>query len=288
MFDPVLLRSFLVVAETHSFTKAADRLGLRQPTVSQHIRRLEDAAGRQLFVRDTHSVELTGDGEAMIGFADTILDGMERATAYFAGPQLRGRLRFGASEDLVHRQLTEILRRFRRSHPLVELELLVELSEALHRKLRAGELDLILAKRRPGDEPGLSVRREELVWAGVPDHQVAPDEPVSLIVHPPPSITREQALQVLKRYRRSWRVACTSASLNGLRAAVLAGLGVAVFARSLIPDGLVELTTGLPPLGEVEFVLTARRLPMHGPVVALADAIMADADPLSAGTDRPG
>jgi DNA-binding transcriptional LysR family regulator len=253
--------------------------------VSQHIRRLEEATGRQLFARDTHSVELTGDGEAMIGFADTILDGMERATAYFAGPQLRGRLRFGTSEDLVNQQLPEILRRFRRSHPLVELELLVEMSEALHQKLRAGELDLILAKGRPGDEPGLSVRREELVWAGVPDHPVATDEPVSLILHPPPSITREHVLHVLQRHRRSWRIACTSGSLNGLRAAVLAGLGVAVFARSLIPVGLVELTTGLPPLGEVEFVLTARRLPMRGPVVALADAIMADADPLSAGSD---
>ncbi|HEY4022692.1 MAG TPA: LysR substrate-binding domain-containing protein [Pseudonocardiaceae bacterium] len=276
MFDPVLLRTFLVVAQTRSFTKAAARLGVRQPTVSQHIRRLEDAAGRQLFARDTHSVELTGDGEAMIGFADTILDGMERATGYFAGPQLRGRVRLGASEDIVLGQLPAVLSRFRRSHPLVELELLVEMSESLHHKLRAGELDLILAKSRPGDEPGRSVRREGLVWAGVPEHQLDLTGPIPLIMHPEPSITRAHVIQVLQQFRRSWRIACTSASLNGLRAAVLAGLGVAVFARSLVPAGLVELDEGLPALGEVEFVLTARRLPTHGPVTALADAILAE------------
>jgi DNA-binding transcriptional LysR family regulator len=276
MFDPALLRTFLVVAETRSFTKAAARLGVRQPTVSQHIRRLEDAAGRQLFARDTHSVELTGDGEAMIGFADTILDGMERATTYFAGPQLRGRVRLGASEDIVLGQLPAVLSRFRRSHPLVELELLVEMSDSLHHKLRAGELDLILAKSRPGDEPGRSVRREGLVWAGVPDHPLDLTGPIPLIVHPVPSITREHVIHALQRSRRSWRIACTSANLNGLRAAVLAGLGVAVFARSLVPAGLVELDEGLPALGEVEFVLTARRLPTHGPVTALADAILTE------------
>ena len=276
MFDPVLLRTFLVVAETRSFTKAAGRLGVRQPTVSQHIRRLEEAAGRQLFARDTHSVDLTGDGEAMIGFADTILDGMERATSYFAGPQLRGRVRLGASEDIVLGKLPAVLSRFRRSHPLVELELLVEMSHTLHQKLRAGELDLILAKSRPGDEPGRSVRRESLVWAGVPDHQFDLTGPIPLIMHPLPSITREHVTQVLQRARRSWRMACTSASISGLRAAVLAGLGIAVFARSLVPAGLVELDEGLPELGEVEFVLTARGTPMRGPVTALVDAILAE------------
>ncbi len=73
MYDPSQLRTFLAVAQTLSFTQAARRLGLRQSTVSQHVRRLEDAVGRQLFSRDTHSVELTEDGEAMLGFARGIL-----------------------------------------------------------------------------------------------------------------------------------------------------------------------------------------------------------------------
>src|ERR1700735_2123534 len=99
MLDPVLLQTFLAVAQTRSFTRTAERLGLRQSTVSQHIRKLEQEAGRRLFVRDTHSVTMTADGEAMLEFARNILAANERAERYFGAAPLRGTLRFGASED---------------------------------------------------------------------------------------------------------------------------------------------------------------------------------------------
>jgi DNA-binding transcriptional LysR family regulator len=79
MFEPTHLESFLAVAQTRNFTEAGRRLGLQQSTVSQHIRKLEAAAGRRLFVRDTHSVRLTADGEAMTRFAQSILDAGNRA-----------------------------------------------------------------------------------------------------------------------------------------------------------------------------------------------------------------
>jgi DNA-binding transcriptional LysR family regulator len=277
VFDPVLLRTFLVVAETRSFTQAARRLGVRQSTVSQQVRKLERATDRQLFLRDTHSVELTGDGEAMTGFARNILDAGDRAAAYFAGPELRGRVRFGTSEDFVLGQLTGVLRRFRRSHPLVDLELTVELSGTLHERLRAGELDLVLAKRRPDERHGRLMWREPSAWVGAPDLWVDPGAPVPLIAFPTPSITRAQALDALRRAGREWRIACTSGSLNGLRAAALAGLGVCVFGRGLIPAGLAELgvDAGLPELGELEFALTARSTVLSGPVAALSEAVEA-------------
>src|ERR1700759_3658364 len=73
MLDPVHLESFLAVAQTRNFTEAGRRLGLRQSTVSHHISKLEQASGRRLFVRDTHSVVPTADGEAMTEFAQSIL-----------------------------------------------------------------------------------------------------------------------------------------------------------------------------------------------------------------------
>ena len=99
-YDPQLLSTFLAVEQTGSFTRAAARLGIRQPTVSQHIRRLEQQVGRTLVQRDTHSVALTADGEAMVGFARNILGACEQAAAYFSGSRPSGRLRIGISDDL--------------------------------------------------------------------------------------------------------------------------------------------------------------------------------------------
>lgn len=281
MFDPVHLESFLAVARTGNFTEAARRLGLQQSTVSQHIRKLEGSAGRRLFVRDTHRVTLTADGEAMTGFAHSILDTNRRATHYFAGSQVRGRVRFGTSEDFVSTRLPELLREFMRQHAGVDLELKVGVSATLYQHLDAGELDLVLAKRRPGDDRGRLVWRDRLAWVGAPDAPVGAP-PVPLILYNAPSITRAVALEALERAGLSWRIACTSGSLSGLLAACLAGLGVTVHAYGLIPEGLVEMppTLGLPEVGDVEFVVLAARKDPSGPAAALASAILANGDRL--------
>ncbi|MFE5302336.1 LysR substrate-binding domain-containing protein [Streptomyces sp. NPDC056632] len=287
MYEPTQLRTFLAVAQTLSFTQAARRLGLRQSTVSQHVRRLEEAIGRPLFVRDTHGVELTEDGEAMLGFARTILEAHERAAAFFTGTRLRGRLRFGASEDFVTTRLPEILEAFRREHPEVDLELTVELSGTLQARLEAGRLDLILAKRRggeDGDAGGELVWQDVLVWIGSPRLRLDPDRPVPLIVFPPPGITRARALEALQAQGRPWRIACTSSSLSANVAAARAGLGVMAHTRGLLPPGLVELSAraGLPELGAVDFVLRKgrRRGSTQDAADALAAAILAGGDRL--------
>ncbi|MFJ6574522.1 LysR substrate-binding domain-containing protein [Streptomyces sp. NPDC091368] len=283
MYEPTQLRTFLAVAQTLSFTRAAERLGLRQSTVSQHVRRLEEAAGRPLFARDTHRVELTEDGEAMLGFARTILQAHERAAAYFGGTRLRGRLRFGASEDFVTTRLPEILESFRREHPEVDLELTVELSGTLQARLAAGRLDLILAKRRGPESEGRLVWEDTLVWIGAPGLRLDPDRPVPLILYPPPGITRARALEALEAQGRAWRIACTSSSLSANVAAARAGLGVMAHTRGLVPQGLVPVPprAGLPELGDVGFVL--RRGRRGGETQEAADAL---AEAILAGGDR--
>ncbi|RSS59464.1 LysR substrate-binding domain-containing protein [Streptomyces sp. WAC01280] len=286
MYEPTQLRTFLAVAQTLSFTQAARRLGVRQSTVSQHVRRLEEATGRPLFSRDTHSVELTEDGEAMLGFARAILQAHERAAAWFGGTRLRGRLRFGASEDFVTTRLPEILESFRREHPEVDLELTVELSGTLQARLAAGRLDLILAKRRGEegqDSEGRLVWQDSLIWIGAPGLRVEPDRPVPLILFPPPGITRARALEALQAQGRAWRIACTSSSLSANVAAARAGLGVMAHTRGLVPEGLVPVPAraGLPELGEVGFVLLRGR--RGGATQEAADAL---AEAILAGGDR--
>lgn len=277
MFDPVQLRSLLAVASTLSFSRAADQLGLSQPTVSGHIRKLEEAAGRPLFVRDTRTVLLTADGEAMAGFARTILAAHQEAVNAFAGPGLAGRLRFGVSDDLALTALPRILREFRRLYPRIDLELTVGQSAQVHRRVEAGHIDVAFVKHEPGEPGPAVVRRDRLVWAAPEGTRLDPTAVVPLVAYHPPSFSRSVSVGALEALGRPYRITCTVRGVNGVLAAVRAGLGLGVFARSLAPPDLIELGegSGLPALGEIDFVLlTGPRAPDE-PARALCSAILA-------------
>ena len=276
MFDPVLLRTFVTLAETLSFTRAAAQLGLSQPTVSQQVRKLETAAGRILVARDTRQVALTDNGDALLGFARTILAAHDEAAAYFTGSAMRGRLRFGSADDLALTQLPQILRDFRQLYPQINLELTVGQSPFLNRRLRAGQLDLVFV-RQPADAGiGRVVRRERLVWAAHRAVTLEPDQPVPLIVYQAPSLSRQAAIDALEAAGRTWRITCNTREINGVLAAVRAGIGIAAFPQSMIPGDLVPVTNtfGLPLLDEVEFALIDNPQADRGPIDALASAIV--------------
>jgi DNA-binding transcriptional LysR family regulator len=270
-YEPVQLETFLAVAQTLSFTQAAVRLGIRQPTVSQHVRKLEEATGRHLVLRDTHSVSLTVDGEAMIGFARNILASYGQAERFFSGAQPRGRLRLGMSDDLALTRLPQILRDFRRDNPLVDLDLTVDQSGTLHRRLENDRLDLYLGKRPVGDERGRLVQRERLVWVGNDSTRLQPDRPVPLVVYPSPSISRSHMQAALETVNMPYRSVCQCHGVNGLIAAVAAGIGISCMARSLVPADLTVLGAHhrLPELGQIDLVL------LHNPRTAERPAVRA-------------
>ena len=282
MYDPHLLRTFLAVAQSLSFTHAAASLGIRQPTVSQHVRKLEQAVGRPLFIRDTRSVTLTADGEAMAGFARTILAAYEPAVGYFTGSGLSGRLRFGVTDDLALTSVPQILRDFRQMYPRVALELSVSQSSTLQRRVESGHLDVAFVKDTAGGGRGRLVRRDALVWAGVARSKAAQERPVPLVVYHAPSLSRSRAAQALDNAGIGYRVTCTVRDVTGLLAAVRAELGIAIFTRSLVPDDLAELpmTAGLPELGEIDLVLLTNPRSTAQPVEALTAAILANGSPM--------
>jgi len=273
MLDLVQLRSFVTVQQMGSFTFAAERLGLGQSTVSQHIGKLEAALGRQLLARDTHKVVLTPDGEALLGHARTLLSIEGQVQALFTAQRLRGTLRLGVSEDLVTSRLPLVLEDFVRSHPSVDLELTVALSGVLYQMQDNGELDLVLAKRRLGDSRGRLVYREPLVWLARDPEHVLSLAALPLIAFPAPSVTRSIALEVLERHRMPWRIVCTCGSLSGLTAAARAGMGVLVQPQSMSPSGLKEIDR-LPQLEDVEFVLIPSKGADRALVSALSDDIL--------------
>ncbi|HEY6502061.1 MAG TPA: LysR substrate-binding domain-containing protein, partial [Streptosporangiaceae bacterium] len=239
------------------------------------------AVGRPLFVRDTRSVTLTVDGEAMAGFARSILAAHEQAVGYFTGSGLSGRLRLGVTDDLALTPVPSILRDFRQQYPRVDLDLTVSQSTMLQRRVESGHLDMAIVKQAPGEGHGRLVRRDRLVWAAAPGTRLSAGERVALVVYQSPSISRSAGVQALEGAGLPYRVTCAVRGVLGVVAATRAGLGVAIFARSLIPDGLVELpaSAGLPDVGEIDLVLLTSPRPVSQPAQALTDTILATGQP---------
>ncbi|MFC4947960.1 LysR family transcriptional regulator [Pseudonocardia sp. GCM10023141] len=278
LYEPAQLRTFLAVAQTRSFTQAAARLGIRQPTVSQHVRKLEQATGRTLVQRDTHTVTITAEGEAMIGFARAILSAHEDAAGYFSGERPRGRLRIGMSDDLALTRLPQILRDFRRDHPRVDLDLTVDQSGTLHRRLENDRLDLFVGKRPRGEDRGTLVKRDRLVWVGNAATRLDRSRPLPLVGYPLPSLSRTAMQSALERADTAYRSACICRGVNGLIAAVAAGIGISVLAQSLVPVQLTALGPQhrLPEAGHIDLVLLTNPRTEHRPATrALAAAVLA-------------
>jgi len=275
-FDPQLLRTFLAVATTLSFTRAAAQLGRSQPTVSQQVRRLEDACRRQLVTRDTRAVALTDNGEAMAGFARTILAAQDEAVSYFTGSAMRGRLRFGAADELALSELPSILRDFRQLNPRINLELTVTQSGTLLRRLAANSLDLIFVNQEADSGRGRLVRRDRLVWVGIDRIHLDEHQPVPLITYPAPSFSRSAALRALESAHQRWRITCNTREINGVLAATRAGIGICVLAQSRVPQDLRVLSGrfGLPPLADVEMTLISNPRSPAGPIEALSQSIL--------------
>lgn len=267
---------FLSVAQGLSFSRAAEQLGLSQPTVSQHIRRLEAAVGRQLVARDTRSVSLTDNGEVMAGFARAILAANDEAVSYFVGSAMKGRLRFGAADELALSELPTILREFCQLYPRINLELTVTQSGSLARRLDANRLDLIFINQLADSGRGRLVRRDRLVWVGLDSTRVDAKQPVPLVTYHAPSLSRSAAISTLESGHRTWRIVCNTREINGVLAAVRAGLGLCVLAESRVPRDLRVLSGrfDLPALPDIEMALLDNPLAVRGPVEALSQAIV--------------
>lgn len=233
-----LLRAFTTVAETGSFTAAADVVGRSQSAVSQKIIRLEELLGRPLFNRTSRSLVLTGEGERLLSAARRMLEFNDMAVRTLVEPADVERLRIGISEDFVPHHLPALLGKFATLCPDVRLELMTGLSCNLLAAYDEDRLDVVIAKKDGRAQRGRVIWREPLVWIASAGYDHETVEPVPLVLLPTPCTYRGVAIRALDSVRRDWRVACTANSLVGARAAVAGGFGVTVLGRSFVQDGL--------------------------------------------------
>ncbi len=254
--DTVALQCFLALADTRSFTKAADQVGRTQPAISQQMAKLENFLGKQLYVRGK-VFSLTPEGEIFLSYARQIFALHREVIDRFKEPDLEGEVRFGLPEDFSSVFLSSVLTDFVRIHPRVLLNIECDLTLNLYERFKRKEFDLVLVKmNRPEDFPyGHEVWSERLEWAGSirsAEHM----DTIPLVLSPQPCVYRTSALKALEQANKKWRLAFTSPSYAGTIAAVKAGMGITVLPRTMIPDDIdvLDLLT-LPPLEDTHVSL---------------------------------
>src|ERR1700726_1004005 len=142
LIDVDQLRSFIAIAETGSFTKAAEIVHKTQSAVSMQMKRLEERLDRPIFARDGRASKLTEDGERLLDYARRIVRLNVEALAAFSDTQLSGRVRLGVPDAYAGRYLPEIMARFSPGYPGVELTVTCQSSSELMTLIDDNALDL--------------------------------------------------------------------------------------------------------------------------------------------------
>jgi len=263
LIDLDLYRTFVVIAETLSFSKASDLIGRTPSAVSMQIKKLETILGVSVFSREGRSVRLTPEGEALLGYARRILMLNEEAVGLFLSPEVEGEVRFGAPSDFGTRFLPNILSRFARSHPGVNVDVHLDGSPMLSEKVKKGELDLAVFTARPGTglaTGGEIVFTEPLVWVGLEGGIAYERDPLPLAVSTPGCPWRRAARVALDDAQKPYRISYTSFHSAGQEAALLADLAVAPFPASVVehPLQVLDGRHGLPDIGDYHIIMTER------------------------------
>ncbi len=255
LLDLDVLRTFEAIAETGSFTAAAELVFRTPSAVSMQIRKLEEVIGKSVFTRDSRSVALTRDGEILLEHARRMLALNRDAVAQFIIPDVAGEVRLGAPDDVAERFLPDMLRRFAESHPAITVNVAVENSKPLADKVFRKELDLAMVTCGTVVPAFPSVEilfRERLVWAALKCGLAAGKEPLPVSVWEEGCVWRNAGLSALEKDGRQYRIAFQSAYVSGQKAAILADLAVAPLPVSAAVDPIVPADPkfGLPELPE--------------------------------------
>lgn len=259
------LAVFQAVARRLSFSQAADDLHLSQPAVSKHIRQLEIELGVRLFQRAGNRVELTDAGRIVADYAGrmaTLSEEVRRVLGELAGLK-RGNLRLAASSTPGQYLLPEIIARFGRRYPGIEISLWLGNSAAVAQRVLQGAADLGFVGVEP-ELAGLQVRPfadDQIVLATPPGHRLASEMTFSrnllvgetLILREAGSGTRQVVeagligLQVRPGRVIEW------ASCEAVRRGVMAGLGVGFTSRRSLGLELAQGLLCVSPIAEFTF-----------------------------------
>ena len=262
MLDFKSIETFLWVANLRSFRGAAAKLNTTQPAVSMRIAQLEDLLGVRLLERDRRTVAPTPKGQELVGFAERLMRlRAEMIEAVGDRSSMRGIVRLGCSETIVHTWLPALIERVNAAYPNLELEIEVDITPNLRARLVARDLDIALLLG-PIDDPNMHSRTLcSFPLAFVAGNKVKlPNKQVGLdAIAQFPIVTFSRNTHpyiVLREMFARAGLAVTihaSASLATVVRMALDGIGIAV-----IPPAILDNVAGVSKLREVK---TSVKLP---------------------------
>ena len=239
--DTVLLRSFVVVADTGGTTRAAAILHLTQSAVSQQIKRLEESLGCALFRRDRKRMVLTQAGEQLLAKAQRLLAVNDEIWATLAGPESKREVRLGVPNDMAGPFLPQVLRVFGRERPGVRIALRNLNSCLIRQALAQDELDLGLTTELGCDAGGETLFADPLIWVGAAIGTAWQRDPLPVLLGGPTCAFRAPVLEALARQGRDWQHPCECGDMLREIATIEADLAVGAFLRTTVPAGLAPV-----------------------------------------------
>ncbi|MFN0194344.1 MAG: LysR family transcriptional regulator [Aestuariivirga sp.] len=251
--DIDLYRTFLAISDTGSFTAAARQVGRTQSAVSQQVKKLEDTLGHPLFARGAGSVELTEYGKSLLTYARSIADTHSEALAAFKRGAYSGLIVVGIPDGYMKRVQRDLVIEFDRLYPEATLNVVIDDSPTLARKVAEGSVDLTFLTEGNWTTRGPIVFRDRLVIAGPAEGELYKADPLPLAVWDERAFDHNLMIQVLEGMNRRYRIACICRSVQGKHAAITAGLCASVMVESSLIEGerayLPEI--GFPVLRDV-------------------------------------
>jgi len=281
------LQSFCAIADCGSFTEAARRVNKTQSAVSMQIKRLEERLGHALLSRDGRSVSLTQHGEALYSRARKMLKINAEVMDLFDDQEMAGAIRFGVPDDYAVRLLPVILSSFQKTHPRIIIDVRCAASEELLAGMKQGRYDLICFTQGTNREYGELFRTEKMFWVAAQGGQALHMDPLP-IAGGQACCWKDNAIEVLDRLGRDYRVAYTSSNALAIASAVLTDLAIGFLPESALQPGMLAIAEdkNLPRLRDAEIALLRASHAYGGIYDALARHIITSmgnletADPL--------
>jgi len=262
------LKCFVATVDAGTLSSAAGEIHRSQSAVSMQLKKLEAAVGHRLLRRDARQLELTHEGQTLLGYARRILDLQAEAQAALREDDVSGVVRLGVPDDYARRYLTPVLKRFAPRHGGVEIQLDCEQSTSLIPRVARGDLDLALVSRDHARR-GTLLFHEPMVWVGSPQFDIWRRDPLPIAVYEEASLGRRSAINALALQGRPYKIVYNSSSLAGQIAAVESGLAVAVLTQCSAPPHLQLLGAeqGLGPLEPMQVAVYRSKTSMGNKAV---------------------